>query len=62
MSVADDDQPATRKDLRLLAAEIRGEMQAMRADLVDMMESRTRALFFSQIASILAVAAIAFAD
>ena len=57
-----EDEPATKKDLRILAAELRGEMHAMRADLVAMFESRTRALFFSQIASILAVAAIAFAD
>ena len=71
----DEDQPATqndlallkkdlallKKDLKILGAELRGETQAMRADLVALIESRTRALFFSQIGAILAVAAIAFA-
>lgn len=73
MPTPSHDQPATQKDLallkkqleasiKILRAELRGEMQAMRAGLVALIESRTRALFFSQIASILAVAAIAFAD
>lgn len=58
----DDDRPATGKDLRLLGAELRAEMQQMRADLMDKMDSRTTALMFSQIGSIIAVAAIAFAN
>lgn len=62
VDTSSEDQPATKKDLRILTAELRGEMHAMRADLVAMIESRTRALFFSQIGAILAVAAIAFAD
>ena len=62
MDADDDDRPATKKDLRVLGAELRAEMQQMRADLLDKLDSRTTALLFSQVAALFAVAAIAFAN
>jgi len=62
MYADDDDRPATKKDLRVLGAELRAELHQVRADLLDTISSRTTTLFFSQIAAVAAVAAIAFAD
>ena len=62
----DDHQPATKGDLARLERGLRVEMRAvvaeLRAELIDKLDNRTTALMLSQIGSIIAVAAIAFAN
>lgn len=61
-----ENEPATKADLahteQVLRLEMRGLIAELRADLVDKFNVRTTTLFFSQIAAVVAVAAIAFAD
>lgn len=67
-----DDQPATRKDLALLAAQLRTEMQQIRAELLekihalsermnDKVNDQTRTILIGQFASSITLAALLIA-